>query len=428
MEQYDEDGSVKAFYEKEAPGLWGMNSTETGELYFVSYMYPVGGRTVIDKATGESYVRLNPRGLSIRRDWVDAIGEEWKDVYTPEELRDLFVKFREKDANGNGAADEVVHLEIEGFNNGIAKAFGMTDRLIAGYFNNENVVFSNFQHENFAAYVKFMQSLVEAGVYDTAALTTGREEMISQNRVSAAHYYCATEFEVDLPETSPEDEYLYYPVYIDLDGDITNGFNYTADGDEPTAYTQFFVPEGAKNKEGAAILIDYIFSDEYAVLNQFGLEGKGYELDENGNYVKLKNEEDPNQTLAPGDVGCEWYLGCVWNLPKLSETHLSSKGQTHAYMKAKEDWVLDFHLNTRQYLENYEWRTQNLAIESEEEAAVLNEISPVLETYCQELITDLVLGRKSLDDMPTYLEELEELGLQDYIDIMQARRDRVVGQ
>jgi hypothetical protein len=46
-------------------------------------------------------------------------------------------------------------------------------------------------------------------------------------------------------------------------------------------------------------------------------------------------------------------------------------------------------------------------------------------TYAKELLADLTLEEKSMDDYPAYLQEPENLGLKDYTNIMQARRDRI---
>ena len=68
------------------------------------------------------------------------------------------------------------------------------------------------------------------------------------------------------------------------------------------------------------------------------------------------------------------------------------------------------------------------AIATPEEAAVISEYSTTLSTYCGELLTDLILGRKSLDDLDTYIEEMNELGMQEYLAARQAQRDRAVGK
>ena len=67
-----------------------------------------------------------------------------------------------------------------------------------------------------------------------------------------------------------------------------------------------------------------------------------------------------------------------------------------------------------------------LALPTTEEMEKTGEIENVLTTYMKELLTDLVLGNRSIDDLPSYIEELESLGLTEYLEIMQARRDRFV--
>ena len=76
--------------------------------------------------------------------------------------------------------------------------------------------------------------------------------------------------------------------------------------------------------------------------------------------------------------------------------------------------------------ETYGALSLKLALPTTEEMEKIGEIENVLTTYMAELLTDLVLGNRSIDDLPACLEELESLGLTDYLEIMQARRDRFV--
>ena len=70
--------------------------------------------------------------------------------------------------------------------------------------------------------------------------------------------------------------------------------------------------------------------------------------------------------------------------------------------------------------------TPSLTQPTDEENAFLLEHEALLTTYARELLTDLILGNKSIEDLPKYLEEMEELGYKEYLDIMQARLDRFV--
>lgn len=58
-----------------------------------------------------------------------------------------------------------------------------------------------------------------------------------------------------------------------------------------------------------------------------------------------------------------------------------------------------------------EFQTQRqYPLTTDEEQETLNEITNTLETYAKELLVDLILGNKSLDDLATYQAELEKLG------------------
>ena len=64
------------------------------------------------------------------------------------------------------------------------------------------------------------------------------------------------------------------------------------------------------------------------------------------------------------------------------------------------------------------------ALPNAEESERLSEIQTDLETYSKELIANIILGRSSLDDWDSYIEELKELGLDEYIEINQTLCDR----
>ena len=68
------------------------------------------------------------------------------------------------------------------------------------------------------------------------------------------------------------------------------------------------------------------------------------------------------------------------------------------------------------------------ATATDEEAAVISETQNQLETYASELLADLILGNKSLDNLEEYQQELNDLGLQEYLQVRQARRDRILGK
>ena len=55
---------------------------------------------------------------------------------------------------------------------------------------------------------------------------------------------------------------------------------------------------------------------------------------------------------------------------------------------------------------------------------IINKDTTALTTYSEELLTNLILGRESMNDWDTYMAKLKELGLDRQIEIAQARHDR----
>lgn len=427
LEQYDADGSIRAFYEEKAPGAWEKNAEADGSVWWFTYL--ANAHDVVDKETGKIYEKIDPWTISIRSDWVRALGEEVKEVYTPDEFFDLMMKIRNGDANGNGKQDEIVHLDISGFKNGIAQSFGLTNELLAGYYEGENKVFSNFYHENFPAYIEFMNKLYESGLYDTSSLSSTNEQVVSENRAAGVFYYSGADYEFSLPEIEEGVDY-YRPILLDVDGDLTNGFCTLTDSNDVMTYNQYFVPKSCEHPEAVVKLMDYVYSEKYAKLVQLGIEGKRYEVDENGNYVILnlgaKEEDDANKSLFETGLGL-FALPRFVLYPEVTERSDSPELSEKPYQIHKQLWKYKFATELYPMADKREFDGQFLAIPTDEENAVVAEKSEALWTYASELLTDLILGNKSLDDLPEYQQELENLGLTEYMNVIQARRDRVVG-
>lgn len=420
LEKYDEDGSIKAFYDEKAPGAWERTTAEDGNVYWFSYLAGASGHTAVDRETGTEYLKANPRAVSIRQDWVEAVGEEVKEVYTPEELYDILKKMQDEDANGNGVPDEIADFSINSFSY-ISPAFGLNMSLLCGYFQEENEVFSNFYHENFPAYIEFMQRVYQDGLIDTSTLNSSQSQLVSENRLSLVSGYAEWDFEYSIPDLD-ENKTFFTPILVDTDGDLSNGFPVYVDSTETMTYCQYFIPKACENPEAVIKLMDYVYTDRYALMNQIGVEGVAYEVDENGNYLKLPAEGDDAVSFTYTSAGL-YALPRFILYPEVADRYDASASQ---YMINKALWCYDFYTEWYPLANQEETTSYSLAIATDEERAIISEKEEQLTTYAQELLADLITGNKSLDDLPEYQKELENLGLKEYIEVMQARRDRVV--
>ena len=142
----------------------------------------------------------------------------------------------------------------------------------------------------------------------------------------------------------------------------------------------------------------------------------GYELDENGVVVPIPWPEnyDPYVVYGTNDAG-------------LTPNALPSMRTFSMYKEAVPKY--EFLARYRgEYLDKcwYEPTFEELAIASDDEKEIIDDVGEQLSTYASELLVDLILGRKSLDDMDTYRSELEQIGLKEYMEVVQAQRTRFV--
>lgn len=420
IEQYDEDGSILAYYNSRCPGAVGATTAPDGKMYWFSYL---SGRQFYDPETDEIIPFTDPRTMSIRVDWLEKIGAEYKYTYTPAELHDILAAFQAQDVNGNGMKDEVINVPINSFYNGIAQGFDLSGQLLCGY-GPDNKVYSNFYHENFPAYIEYMQQLYKEDLIDTATLTdtsTFDNAIQTENRASINFGYAWYE---GFEKNCSDPDALYLPTWIDLDG-LENGFH-ALDDPRVNTYCQYMVPSSTKHPEEVLRLFDFVYTDEYAALATYGIENVGYTVSDSGVYIPA---------VIPGDAdtydpryGLAWTNFSIMALPNmrtLPEYRVLKPDNVTELTKLKKEAFYDWNYNLLPYA-NIECVFDQIAIETDEEAETIGQIEEQLNTYAEELLVDLILGRRSLDDMETYLGELEKLGLQEYMSIKQARRDRYV--
>ena len=71
-------------------------------------------------------------------------------------------------------------------------------------------------------------------------------------------------------------------------------------------YLETFVSKNCRNPEKAIKLLSFLYSDEGQVLSKFGIKGKTYDVDENGQYYYLKYYYDHTEEEMMREVGLGW--------------------------------------------------------------------------------------------------------------------------
>jgi len=460
LDQYDEDNSVREFWTKWVGGAITSMMDGDGNIYQLPYLF---SRKYVSSNPEYVINGDSPHLMTIRRDWVEAIGEEWNDVMSTDEVVDLLIKLRENDANGNGAEDEVLSTTLDSFETGLEYGFGMA-RGLFGVYQGEEVI-CNLYHENFPAYIEALQKLYEAGCMDLSVaegdITTA---LIYSNRGMTQNGY-ACPYWVEQNIAGYEATADYQAVFIDDDKDLTTGWYCYRDGAN-VAYGGPSVNAEA-DLEAVATWMDWFYTEESRILMSYGLEGIHWEMGEDGEpvsgvegltYNLVNGEREPISYADDEARGAAYAAaGAALGLDALGDleyrgANLGMQSCVNAncwphvrcwnenYDNAMKGWLaseeegsygmkgyaqtMDLDAKYMQYGKsaiagNGEWASR-----TSEETEKWNEVYTTVETYISELIMGLVTGQKSLDDLQTYIDEVNSLGLSDLYEIRKAQHER----
>ena len=415
LEEYDEDGSIWAYLQKLGGSSFATILDENGALWWFPYVLSQG---VNDRPTSIFCI-------SIRADWLEAIGEQYKHFYTPDELLDVLVAFRENDANGNGVEDEVINFNLASEWEPISSAFGIGMNYIYALSDGSGVQ-CKIDHENFPAFIEYCQELYKAGVFSTEVLNEGAN-LTAANRASVIFDYNGGT-SADKSVTGFETTARYAPAIIDDDAGV-NGYLI------PSADSPFMVTNGwlinkeCKDPQAVVDLMNFVYSDECSDLFYYGVEGVSYYFDETIQHnvfidsSTLYAEEDTSRSPLNNVIGNN-VLPSALNITQSLESWMA--GQNRPAYPEKDDFALTTLKEANERDIPYMSGTQPFAMMTDAESEAYNAVAETVNTYIKELIIDLIIGNKSLDDLPTYRAEVGQLGLDTMIEIREAQYDRFV--
>lgn len=373
-----------------------------------------------------------PMAFMVRKDWLDAL--DLPIPTTTDELFNAMKAFQEKDVNKSGEPDEVLSISLKDFSSGIACFYGMGRDLT--YVNDaDGKVSSPWYHENIKPYIEFIKSMVDAGFVDTSDQLN---EKNAENKI-AGRFDWGTETWDEVGISVPEGAAAPYYVPVVLKASNSN------DGTEPYLPWQrgyqlggnkYAVTNECKDLEAVGRLLDYLVTDDYRILTEFGVKDYSYTVNEDGSLAAIKDSDKADaQVVNMGPA--LWTNASIlprFELKTAQDWQNEMKnaveaGKTMGYpetgFQEKMDYCVDY--------ADYEYKLPHesepdYAAATEEELETISSITNDLTTYSEELLTRLVLGQQSMDDWDGYMADLQRLGLDRLIEVNQARYDRATGK
>lgn len=417
-ENYSNEDTKKFYTEGYGSEGTKLNGMEDGNVYWLS-------STTVGDYKGTPWGSF---GMPmIRKDWVDKLGLEMPT--TTDELFDVLKAFQDQDANGDGEADEVVSLGFNNFGNGLAQYFGLGTSVCYVDYETGKVT-SPWYDKGIKDYISFMKKLCDAGLLETSG--QGSEKK-AENKVSMINNWWAETWEEPGVMVADGEAAPYFC------GLLCQG----TEGIDPVLSRQNGIQKGGydfgvtdqADPEAIGALLDYLSSEEFSTLSEFGIEGYTYEVTEDGAKKKIVagNGSGNSEVEIMNKLPALWVNDGI--LPRMEivnrEQELESCVEAGKTMGYPENGYADKAAAIRNVYDNeadYHYAVMdtngNLAAATEEENEQIADLTADFETYYQELLTKLVLGQKSMDDWDKYISEMKELGLDELIQITQDRYDR----
>lgn len=346
----------------------------------------------------------------IRQDWLEQLNMDM-----PETLDDFYeylTAVKNTDLNGNGQADEIPFGagSIGGIIDFVKGSYGLGNRGYHHKFVDQEPGSDELRFfpitDQFRDMVEYLHKLYSEGLIQQNIYSMETNQYLATG--SNGLYGSTTSKSPEVQFGSKD--YIAVPALKGPDGEQM----FANKGTPLSRIDGFLITD--RNPDPAASLrwMDYFYSDEGAKQFFMGIEGESYEQKEDGSYDYLeKFRNDPNgltleQAIAPyvtymgggypGIVKQEFFKGA-----ETSEKYLAG-AEMYAPFFPEEVWA----------------KFTYTAEESQRMAALADDI----EKYVEETRDKFIVGEISLDQWDQYVDQVQKMGLDRYMEIYQAAYER----
>ena len=424
------------------------NTFSDGKLWYFGQASMLPSVNSTHDNFGYNAVTGNTYHMKVRQDWLDKLNMQMPT--TLDEFYEMLVAFQENDVNGNGVKDERMVIST---NTCDTTWGGYFDNGVAGWFGLANYVFQlnredwkaevPFLQEGFVPYMEFLKKCVDAGVlYVSDNVTksdTNLTSLMAQDVIAAYLWPAHT----DAAGKSDEAVYTTLGKIVGVEGiePVMSGSR----GWKSWVYLGF---RNDLDTQLAADFLDIMTSMEWSIFFNYGVEGKSYEILDSGLY-EYTGPTDLEECREFGYTDGYNLLGDG----RVPRTAMDAYYQTYNGESLIWDSYDEF-LNSDYFTEYYSpslgehnianlktWAEQASTLQkynmnsdldmiipmaTSEEAEILSTYETDLYTYMDELFGNLLSGAWPLENYDSYVEELYTYGLQEVLDVQQARYDRIV--
>ncbi len=354
------------------------------------------------------------RGCVIRTDWLDELNMQapttidelteilkaFKDAYDP-----TYTYFIEADADLVYLCAPFNTSTVGYFNGGSLPIYRQGDEIMVSWVTDEYRVF-----------LEWFKECYDYGIFEPSFYVTASDQ-------SADRYSYLINGEIGVYEDSPtsiadwrqyafngeEVEVSFFANLVDADGKNTWG-----DEQEVLGQTNISITSTCKNPELALQVLNYFYTDDGAVLANYGVEDYTFGYDSNGDiyYTEvITNSEYQLSMRALHGLYC-------WNL-------FSSVCYNDALYPMYTDEVIKaIDIMSSDSVTSEHYYPSAISLTSEESESIVTLVADIC-TYAQEQLLRFMVGEAVLDDASwqAFIDQTYALGLQQCVDLYQKAYD-----
>ncbi|NLO83433.1 MAG: extracellular solute-binding protein [Clostridiales bacterium] len=355
--------------------------------------------------------------IYLNKKWMDELGLE--EPNTVDDLYKILKAFKDQDPNKNGMADEIP-LSLVGVAQikPLMSAWGLLFNDVNLFIDDNNkVVFSPIQPE-FKDALVFLKKLYDEKLLDNETFTQTTQQLNAKGRNDTellGGFYTAGAFTVVgearhfdyitmIPLLTPKGQRMW-----PLDGTF-NDLENKANAIRFMRGT-FAITNKCKAPEAMIRWVDYLYTEEGAILTWMGKEGEEYEWNSDGTWSWILEEgQEQYDVRYPGTIAPATVPGLrpdnVWF--KLGNIYESSL------------WPIRGRVN------KYDRLTYPFLYFPVEKQKRVNSLNADIGSYVDQMIARFITGDASIDEWDNYVKTIQNMGVEELISIYQEAYDEFI--
>jgi putative aldouronate transport system substrate-binding protein len=352
-------------------------------------------------------------GPIIRQDWLDDLGLDTPE--TLDELHDVLVAFR--DEKGADAALTIQNYGV-GLDNGLVSAYGILGSVGDGtgisdpMYQIDGTVYYGPIQDEFKEYLKTIHQWYEEGLIWQDFMTYSDTQNPPTDIILSGEcgvFYGEVTFIATLENSATDENFKLSGVQnFVLEEGGTIPF---ADDVTWSAATPWSISTACDNPELLIQWCNYLYTDDGALLANYGVENESFVFDENGSPVftdVVLNNPDYTTTVA-------LFMYVLDRGPFYRDETREQSGYTAAQKEAGTLW----HAN---YVEGRSMGSYALTSAENEE---IKDRYADIKTHASEMILKFIVGTADIDtEWDSYVQAIKDFGIDDILEVYQGAYDR----